>query len=236
MAISAHHIHVEFLNIAVENKARSAEEGRPMFDDVAHCRIRWVGDTKRELLEPAHQKMEFARDLNRYITYAEKYPEHYRAFELRQSQDAVNGTPLSEAPFLTEAKREELRQIGVRTIEGLAQLEGANLARLGMYGREWKNKAQTYLDAAKSSVSTERYESEIAALKAQIAALAATGAQQQPTPPPAKTDNVVDDPFKGYSDADLKEMIRVRFPEQSLKGNFSRAKLVEILTPEEVDA
>lgn len=217
-------IHVEFINLPVEDLAASRKEGRPIFKDVEHCRIRWVGDNKRELIEPAHQLTEYNRDERRYITFAEKFPEHYRLFKANQDQSAVNGTPISELPFLTEAKRAELRALNITTAEGLAALDGAALHRLGMGGRDLKNKARAFLDSASGAADVSRMAAEIENLKAMIANL--TTAQPAPAAAPVATDSPPS-PFADWDD----ETIRVWIKEQGGEEPHHRtghAKLVQV--------
>lgn len=173
-------VHIEFVNVAVEDKQASAKAGRPIFKDVEHVRVRWVGDNKKELYAPAHEQTMYDRASSRYLTWAEVYAEHYRLFKAQQDQAGVNGTPLSEATFLTEAKRAELRAQNVFTIEGLAGLDGTLLQRLGMGARDMKAQAEAYIaQAAKFAEGSELREAndlmrqENEALKARMARLEA---------------------------------------------------------------
>jgi hypothetical protein len=177
MADKRPHLHVEFLMLPVQNMAESEKAGRPIYKDIEHCRIRWAGDNKKELFAPAHEKTEFDREQGRYITWAEKFPEHYKLFKQNQDQSSINGTPLSEAPFLTEAKRAELRALNVHSVESLAGLDGANLARLGMGARELKNKAVAWIEQAGAGAGLSKLAEENDTLKAQMAEMQAQMAQ-----------------------------------------------------------
>lgn len=196
-------IHVEFINLPVEDPKASREQGRPIFNDVEHCRVRWVGDNKRELVEPAHQKFKFDKDQRRYVTYAEHFHEHYRLFKAGRDQGSTSGTPLSELPFLTEAKRAELRALNIHTAESLAALDGTPLQRLGMGGRDLKNQASAWIDKAASAAVTSRASAEneelrrqIEEMKAQIAALT-PGALAVPA-------DISGSPFTNWSDDDIR--------------------------------
>lgn len=171
------HIHVEFHTVAVEDKLASREAGRPIFKEEEFCRIRWVGDNKRELDEPAHQFVDRDPQTNRARSYAEKFPEHYRLFKANQDQQSIAGTPLSEVPWLTQAKRAELRALNVHTLENLAQMDGTLLQRLGMGARELKNQAQAWLDKANGAATEQRLASELAARDGEIEALKAQMAE-----------------------------------------------------------
>ena len=76
------------------------------------------------------------------MTYAQAYhPRHYEAFKTGEAAKG-EGTPIEELPFLTAARRAELKALHIHTAEALSQLE--KLARhspnLGMFGRELKEK------------------------------------------------------------------------------------------------
>ena len=140
---------------------------------------------------PAHSFSDAVDGLPR--TYAERWPEEYARFKAGHEQVA-SGTPLSELPFLTEAKRQELRALKVYTAEALASLDGKNLAALGINGREWKEQATAYLDRAKGSARDVAMAAEIEALRARVAEL-----QGEPTAAP-------DDDEKNRIKAEIREL------------------------------
>lgn len=225
------HIHVEFHTVPVEDKIASREQGRPIFKDEEFCRIRWVGDNKRELDEPAHQFVDRDPQTNHARTYAQKFPEHYRLFKSNQDQQAMAGTPLSEVPFLTEAKRAELRALNIRTLENLAQLEGSNLQRLGIGGRELKNQAQAWLDKANGAATESRLASELAArdntietMQGQIAEL--TALLKGGTATTSEQGSAEDGVWASYSDDDIKAFIADRTGSKP-RGTPKRETLIE---------
>lgn len=169
-ASSTKHLHIEFKNVAVENRARSLTEGRPIFDQQEQVHIKFVGDTRKELVAPAHEKCARDPETNQWVSYAQLYHRHYEAFKTGEAA-VGEGTPISELPFLTEARRAELRALHIHTAEALAQLEGTNLSRLGMFGRELKEQAKAYIERARETALESRLSAENAALKAQIDAL-----------------------------------------------------------------
>ena len=236
------HIHVEFHMVAVEDKLASREQGRPIFKEEEFCRIRWVGDNKRELDEPAHQFVDREPQTNRARSYAEKFPEHYRLFKANQDQMAVSGTPLSEVPWLTQAKRAELRAVNVHTLENLAQMDGALLQRLGMGARELKNQAQAWLDKANGAATEQRLASELAARDAQIEALQAQITEIAAMRAPVSANETPvgdDDPVWGaYSDDDIKAFIADRTGSKP-RGNPRRETLIstanDILAAEQAE-
>lgn len=164
---------VTFANHAVLNEGKSLKASRPIFDDVEICVIAFAGDTKRVCVFPALEAEPNAtREKGFQVSYAEVYSEQYRRFK-SQEQQAVSGTPLTEAPFLTEAKRRELRALNVHSIEALAAVDGPNLKMLGMGGRELKNQAVAYLENAAGSADVVSMAAQIEKMRETIEALQA---------------------------------------------------------------
>jgi len=204
---------VEFFVKAVENPRLSIEEGRPIFEDREFIRIRFPADNKRELVAPANE-MHFVSNQRRQMTYAERFANVYHAFKNSEA-DFVSGTPLSELPVLTEAKRAELRAQNIKTVEQLAGLTDTGLRKIGMGARDLVVAAQAYLDRAKGT-------SEVAELKRQLEELKA---QMQPAP---KVETAFADQFEGLEDDDLKNMIRDAGGSVP-RGNASRDTLLAAL-------
>jgi hypothetical protein len=190
-----------FFNAAVEIKALSKEKGRPIYKDVEMVQIRIAGDRHYSPKFPA--KSMWRREDGVEHTYADRWPEQYARFQADQEQ-VVDGTPLSELPFLTEAKRAELRGLRVYTAEALAAIEGKNLKNLGMEANSLKQQAKAYIDKAGNFADTAKMIDEINSLKQQIEEMKAD-AVHQPVEP-AKPD-VPSNTFDGWSPDQLKEYI-----------------------------
>jgi hypothetical protein len=225
---STRHLHIEFKNVAVENKAKSREAGRPIYDQQEQVHIRFVGDTKKELVAPAHEKCARDPGNGQWISYAQLYHKHYDAFKSGQVV-AGEGTPIEELHFIDAAKRAELKALHVHTAEALAGLEGVNLTRLGMYGRELKEKAQAYIDKAKDSALETRLAAENAQLKARLEALEEQIGRAAPAEQPAPTEPEPEAPagnvFENWEDGALRAFIKERSG-AAPKGNPSHATLV----------
>jgi hypothetical protein len=218
--------------VAVRNEAKSRAEGRPFFDDVEHVRIHIAGMGKEKVpVYPAHDVSHYADVLTDYgqerraVTYAERFNKQYLEFKAGGKQ-TFSGTPLDEVPFLTEAKRRELRALHVYTAETLANLDGSQLKMLGPGGRELKNDAMAYLEKAKEGAEAThlsdelaKRDSEIEALKNQIAALAA-GSDPKSGTIPADTASA----FETFGDDDLKAWLADAGIE--VDGRWSRATLL----------
>src|SRR6056297_2510859 len=161
-------IHIEFFSEAAKNVRKSEEEGRPVFEDVEKCRVRWVGDRGRVLVVPAHQPTYYSREHGRHISYAERFHRHYE--EWRRTQDnAEPGTPLDVLPGIPPSRMAELRAQNVRTVENLAALSDRTLIKLGPGFREHREQAQAYLDRIGDDQATAKMEARIRELEAALA-------------------------------------------------------------------
>jgi hypothetical protein len=171
-------VHVEFFVEAVEDKAASRAEGRPIFKDTEFVRIRFPGDMKRELVERADVKCQMDKQNGGWINYREAYPRHYEAF-LAGRVLSNEGTPIEQAPFLTASQRAELKAVKITTVEALASVTDGNVAKLGMGGRAMREQARAYIDAASSSAGVTALAAENADMKAQLERLMAQMAEMQ---------------------------------------------------------
>ena len=157
-----------FKNLAMMDEVASKEAGRPIYRDLEVVEVRIAGDRNYAPVFPAHSMWQ--RIDGNEVTYAERWPDAYARFKAGSEQVAA-GTPLSELPFLTEAKRQELRALKVYTAEALASLDGKNLTALGTTGREMKNQAAAYLETAGKSAGAVALAAEVEALRAELAAI-----------------------------------------------------------------
>lgn len=157
-----------FKNVANQDEIASKKAGRPIFKDMEVVEIRIAGDRNFSPIFPAHSM--WKRINGEEITYAERFPDAYERFAAGKEQVA-DGTPLSELPFLTEAKRAELRALKVYTAEALAALDGKNLTNLGGKGREMKNQAVAYLEKSGGTAGATALAAEVEALKAELASI-----------------------------------------------------------------
>lgn len=200
-----------------EDKAESKKQGRPIFKDMEVVEVRFAGNRQTVSVFPAHSVCGQLQDEDgnfRSMTYAERWPDQYRRFKAKQHQVAA-GTPLSELPFLTEAKRSELRALSIYTAEALSALDGENLKTLGQGGRELKNQATAYLENASGSANVTRMAAEIESLKQQLAEV--RGDKQ------AAPERVSQ--FANWSADQIKDWIEEKISERP-RGNPSHATLV----------
>jgi hypothetical protein len=157
-----------FKNHAIKNDFKSLEAGRPIFDDHEVVELRYPG-SKNVGVYPAlgfsHWGVDPETGEQAPVTYAERFPRQYRQFKMMAAQ-TKSGTPLSHVPFLTEARRAEMRALNIYTVEALAGIDGAELKNLGPGGRELKNQAMVFIDEAKRGAPNLQLIAELEALKA----------------------------------------------------------------------
>lgn len=207
----------------IVNERLSIEKARPIFDEIEVCEIRFAGNRDNVGVFPAHDittQMARADGSTQPVSYAERFADEYEAFT-KGKQQTVSGTPLSEVPFLTEAKRAELRKLNIHNVETLATLDGAPLKTLGMDGRQYVDQAKAYLERAASSANDTRLAAENAQLRDEVERLRSLQSSA-----PKKTGGP---DFEGMSEDDLKRFIKDKTGEAP-RGNPSLASLVRMAT------
>jgi hypothetical protein len=221
-----------FFLMPIKDELASKKAGRPIFNDVEVCEVRFSGNREKVIHAPAHEVFKQERDIEGNvtdITYAIAYNEQYRAFKAGDAQ-TLRGTPTSELPFLTASKRLELKALNIHTAEALAALDGANLKMLGMGGRELKVQAQTYLENAKGSADVVQMAGLVAAQDLRIKQLEAMvkgepAPELEEAPALAGPENPNASPFFSMGADDIKNWIQEATGERP-KGNPSHATLV----------
>lgn len=225
-----------FFLMPIKNELESKKQGRPIFEDVEVCEVRFSGNREKVIHAPAHEVFRTDRDIEgntNEITYALAYNEQYRAFKAGDAQ-TLRGTPLSEVSFLTPAKVLMLKALSVHTVESLAALDGNNLKQLGMGGRELKVQAQTYLDNAAGSADVlrqasliEKLEEQNKLLRARLAgAPDAAEGEETDAPALAGPEDPNASPFFTMGADDIKNWIQEATGNRPL-GNPSHATLVK---------
>lgn len=141
-----HGANVRFFNAYNENKEKSLQAGRAIFDEIPSISIQYPGgDETVRKIEPQD---------------VADYPELYAAFKAG-SEAVVSGTPLAEWPLMNGSTLRELQHLGFRTVEQLADANDEVKRRLGPTGKFVKM-AKDWLEAANSSQFT------VVALKQQL--------------------------------------------------------------------
>jgi len=126
----------------MQNKAKSLTEGRPIFEDTEFISIRVPGDREGEIYRKVRP------------TDLQRFPEHYRLFKARQSQELVSGTPLGEWSGVSRSQVEELKFYKIHTVEQLSTVADVNCQNFrGMM--TLREKAQKYLEVSNVNAKAE---------------------------------------------------------------------------------
>ena len=156
----------------MKDEEKSALEGRPIFKEIEYIAIIIPGESGPSVNRPVW-------DGDR-----QRFRARYEAWKAGKT-DVHEGTPLSTWPQVSKAQVMELAHFNIKTIEDLANLSDEKAMRF-MGIQALKKAAQDFLAAAKSGApltkmraELEARDSEIAALKAQMADVIAKVNQQQ---------------------------------------------------------
>ena len=136
---------------AVEDRQGSIDSGHYVAKDVVFAIITPAGtkdriekvaeDWLRDLVEAVNQER-FPRQ------WLDAYKQAHKAF-LNNQEIPENGTPVKDWPGASPAQIRNLLDIGLRTVEQVAEATEEAISRIGMGGRALKSRAQAYLDASK---------------------------------------------------------------------------------------
>lgn len=204
-----------FFKEAVQNKFKSDQEGRPIFDEREFVEIRIPGDKLSVFVG-------YVEDEHR-----ERWPEAYAAFK-RGEERAASGTPLDQWPnaSMTRARVAELKAASILSVEELANIPDSVLGRLGMGIRELREQAIAYLQGAKEGAANSAMAARIAQLEQMLETLNKNHSVAPAIPSaPEPTEKAIED----CSDAELKAFIKERTGEP-VRGNPSRETLIDRAT------
>lgn len=183
--------YVQFENRVVEDREASIAAGHFVGKDVVFAIVTPAG-TRDRIERDAEEWLENVKEgVKQERMPSFWYDAYKRALQdFRESRETPEfGTPIMDWPGASPAQIKLLLDIGIRTIELLADANEETVQRIGMGGRALKQKAQAWLDASigKGKVAAEleklrvanatlekrdaEREEEFKKLKAQVAAL-----------------------------------------------------------------
>jgi len=151
---------VKFFYKSKENPTKSAEAGRPIFEDREYISIMVPGQKDSIVIRPVS-------DLEK-----RRFPRHYQAFIMKQDE-VVEGTPLEDWPGITRSQVEELKYFNISTVEQLAEVSDSNAQKF-MGIQMLKKRAALYIEAAKDNAVTEKLAAELQERDDRISSLEAT--------------------------------------------------------------
>lgn len=217
-----------FMHIELENIPKSEASGHKVMELHEIVEVRFAGSKHYSPRFPVNEQ--HRRDGINVITYAERWPEQYRAFKEGNSQEAM-GTPLEmlRPMGVTPEQLSLCRALRIYSIEALDALEGQAIKSLGMNANVLREAARKFLaDRGDGARALD----EISALKARIAELEALSTLvplQDSTP--AEIEAAIakaDASFADMSDTDIKDEIE-RLAGTRPRGNPSRETLENLL-------
>lgn len=160
-------VFVQFSLQPTQNKTKSAEAGRPIFDELEYVQIMVPGDKQNVIHRPVSEK-----DRQRFKRQYEAWKE--------SGQQPVSGTPLDQWPAVTRAQVAELAYFNVKTVEQLASMSDGNAMGIGPI-TSLRQKAKDFVAAAAGNAPLQQLrdqlaerDNEIEVLKRQVAELAAS--------------------------------------------------------------
>lgn len=141
-------IYPRFYMRAIENKVKSKELGRPVFEDIEYVEIIISGDKNNR---PHYKVMD---------SHKNRWPEQYSKFKNGLEQ-VPDGTILSEWPRMTSSRVQELKASGIFTVEQLSELPDSAIMSLGMGGRELVKEAKDFLSKTNSLEELKKQNEEL---------------------------------------------------------------------------
>jgi hypothetical protein len=148
---------VRFSRLPCKDDDATKEAGRPIFKDVVYIEIHTPGDRDNKLHRPmtAMDKQRFA--------------ERYAKWEKSQTDEVLDGMPLSEWPAMPRSTLEEMRYFQVYTVEQLAELPDIHIKKFRELA-SWRKRAIEYLDVASRGAAASKLSAEKTALENRLLA------------------------------------------------------------------
>lgn len=149
-------LYVQFYMHFLESGPKSAEAGRPVFDDTEFVKIFSPGDRTNIIDRPVRESDKL------------RFPAQYAAFKNNQ-ETQTTGTPLAQWPIVSRAMAEELKYLGFHTVEQVALANDNSIGKhMGLV--DLKRKAVAYLElAAGSTKPIEEMQSQVKDLEGKLA-------------------------------------------------------------------
>lgn len=214
---------------SIENIPKSETAGYAVMEMQEIVEVR-IGGTKN--YAPVFLASEFwKREGNQVITYAERWPDQYRAFKEGSPQEA-NGTPLEmlRSQGITPELLSLCRALRIYSIEALDKVEGQEAKSLGTNVNRLKEAARAFLANRDKGVNALN---EVEVLKARIAELEARSTVLPVIEPTrAEVDQAIaeaDAAFADMTDDDIKAEI-AKLAGSRPRGTPSRETLERNLT------
>jgi hypothetical protein len=160
-------LYVRFFTAPVQNKQKSAEEGRPIFEDKTMIQIMVPGSKDNVVMREVRPGYDDRR-----------FPKQWAAYQ-NSEKEVVEGTPLSQWPQMSASQVEELKYFGIRTVEQLKEVPDSTaqnfrgLQSLKTKAADWLAFVNETKDVSALQAELETRDEKIAALESTVAEMAA---------------------------------------------------------------
>lgn len=144
-----------FESVSVQDFVASEREGRPIFRDEERVTIMMPGNPHTRPV---------ARVTNEH---RERWPREYAAFK-EGLEVSPEGTPIEEWAILGKSQVNEMKALGFKTVEHIANMDDLAIQRFGMGGRRLKDLALAFLDDGERMALSTKLSAENERLKQQV--------------------------------------------------------------------
>lgn len=149
---------VMFYKRSCFNQVASTQAGRRIYEDKNYIKIQQPGDKTTVIDRPVQH------------SDAQRWPHQWEQFSKDETQTPI-GTPIGLLFPRHPSIEDNLRAIGIMTVEQLANLNDTGIAAIGMGGLDYVNFAKQYLDQANRGVPFHKFQSEMEQKDRQIESL-----------------------------------------------------------------
>ncbi|HHA18196.1 MAG TPA: hypothetical protein ENK70_00625, partial [Methylophaga sp.] len=132
-------VFARFFNKSIQHAGLSKKKNRPVFNNVEYVEIIISGDKNNRPVLKVND------------THRRRFEKEYSAFK-RGEDEVLQGTPISEWNGISRTRADELKSMGIKTIESLAELPDTYMKRLGFGGVELRKKALAYFNKDSEAV------------------------------------------------------------------------------------
>ncbi len=157
--IRASGLRPEFYLKAVENKAKTAEAGTPIYDQAEYCRILQVGQQGSVNDVPVKHLAPWQKELFKPVY------DHWKA---TREHKPISGTPLETVPWLDVAAVATYKAANIHILQDLAVLDDAAISRLGPGTRTHVRDAKRQVEAGKDQALVNRMAANEEKMKAEL--------------------------------------------------------------------
>ncbi len=187
--VDAHGVRATFYTKSIHNKARTLEEGRPIYEPKVYVKIQADSDNKTGWDIPLKEPEQYPDSEN---DPRNRWAAAWKQFE-EGSSGEVKGTPLSDWCMIPAHRVKELNSLGILSLEQLGNLPDDKAGKIGQDGISLRDGAKKFMQPPDMQTMTLRRENvsmkqELENIKAQMTQLQNQrfGEPEEEAAPPAK--------------------------------------------------